>query len=201
LGSTGAVPGLLLPAAAPVDPKAVTARQQAELLLKSFGEMFPLALDAVYLDVQRKTTLFDEELKLDVSSARAMKSRELMHVLFLDMYTDEANGVSLNFEGTDLPRFVYEIIVGMPPCSAQQLEQLYDRVNRVDLEEGNQPKMIMHITGHKQLGKESTLGMMGSTELDVVVGGIVTELAAHAVDCEKNRLPSEAAQLRCKKKS
>jgi hypothetical protein len=180
----------------------VTASARAEALLSSFGEMFALPLAEVYAAVQRETTLFDEQLKLDLTSPDASRSRELMHVLVKDAFVDEPNGTSFNPEGDDLGFCRVLIFLGMYEfMTAQQMEQLFDRVNRVNVKKNGRAKMIMHITAHAQLAKDSTLGMLGTTELDVVVDHILSELAAHAVDCEDNRTPAEAAAFKCKKKS
>jgi hypothetical protein len=174
---------------------------ELESVIRSMGEMFPLMLDRVANSIQQKTTLFDDELRLDIASTTAMRSKELMHVMFKDMWVTEANGTSLNTEGDDLGNFRGIFIVGMPSeMSAQRMEQLYDRINRVNVTASGRRKFIVHITGHKQMAPDSTLGMLGKTELDDVVSHITAELARNAIDCDTNRLAAESGMMACKKK-
>lgn len=174
---------------------------ELESVIRSMGEMFPVMLDRVANGIQQKTTLFDDELRLDIASTTAMRSKELMHVMFKDMWATEANGTSLNTEGDDLGNFRGLFIVGMPSeMSAQRMEQLYDRINRVNVTASGRRKFIVHITGHKQMAPDSTLGMLGKTELDDVVSHITAELARNAIDCDTNRLDAESGMMACKKK-
>lgn len=174
---------------------------ELESVIRSLGEMFPVMLDRVANSIQQKTTLFDDELRLDIASTTAMRSKELMHVMFKDMWVTEANGTSLNTEGDDLGNFRGIFIVGMPSeMSAQRMEQLYDRINRVNVTASGRRKFILHITGHKQMAPDSTLGMLGKTELDDVVSHITAELARNAIDCDTNRLDAESGMMACKKK-
>ena len=181
-------------------PAAFGSAPALDALVASFGPGFPLALHLVAVAIQAKTTLFDDEIRLDIASS-AMRGRELMHVYVKDLWVTEPKGESVNPEGENLENCVFLIIVGMPNMGAQKMNQLYDRINRVNvLKKTKVKKHIMHITSPSQLLASSTLGMLGSTELDVVVSHITSELARNAVDCATNRTDAEKSAMACAKK-
>jgi hypothetical protein len=166
-------------------------------LVKSFGNLFPLPLSQIALEVQGKTTLFDDEVRLDMAS-KNMRGRDAMHVFVKDMYATEARGQSLNVEGDNLEKFVAMIIIGMPEMSAQRFEQLLDRINRVNVDlNGKRKKRIIHITSPSQLRPDSTLARLGTTPLDEMVSWITSELARHALDCDTNRQGAERNVMTC----
>jgi hypothetical protein len=167
-------------------------------LVSSFGPAFPLALDQVALAIQGKTTLFDDEIRLDIAST-TMRGRELMHVYVKDLWVTEANGESVNPEGESLEHCVALYVIGMPPkMGAQKMEQLFDRINRVNVHKtAKRKKHIVHITSPRELAPDSTLGTLGTTALDAVVARITLELARTAVDCDTNREPHERSAMQC----
>ena len=166
-------------------------------LVKSFGDLFPLPLSQIALEVQGQTTLFDDEVRLDMAS-KNMRGRDAMHVFVKDMYATEARGESLNVEGDNLEKFLAMIIIGMPEMSAQRFEQLLDRINRVNVDlKAKRKKRIIHITSPSQLEKDSTLARLGATPLDETVSWITSELARHALDCDTNRQGAESSAMKC----
>ena len=166
-------------------------------LVKLFGDLFPLPLSQIALEVQGKTTLFDDEVRLDMAS-KNMRGRDAMHVFVKDMYATEARGESLNVEGDNLEKFLTMVIIGMPEMSAQRFEQLLDRINRVNVDlKAKRKKRIIHITSPSQLEKNSTLARLGTTPLDQTVSWITSELARHAMDCDTNREGAESSAMKC----
>ena len=166
-------------------------------LVQSFGDLFPLPLSQIALEVQGQTTLFDDEVRLDMAS-KNMRGRDAMHVFVKDMYATEARGESLNVEGDNLEKFLAMIIIGMPEMSAQRFEQLLDRINRVNVDlKAKRKKRIIHITSPSQLEKDSTLARLGTTPLDQTVSWITSELARHALDCDTNRQGAESSAMKC----
>jgi hypothetical protein len=166
-------------------------------LVASFGPGVPLALHLVATGIQGKTTLFDDEIRLDIASSTP-RGRELMHVYVKDLWVTEAKGESVNPEGESLDDFVALYFIGMAPMGAQKMEQLYDRINRVNVEKtSKRKKHIVHITSPGELFPNSTLGLLGTTPLDQVVAHITKELARHAVDCDTYRTQAERSAMAC----
>jgi hypothetical protein len=175
------------------EPRAATLDE----LVASFGPLFPLPLNLVAREVQGQTTLFDDEVRLDMAS-KNMRGRESMHVFVKDMWATEARGESLNVEGDNLEKFLALIIIEMPEMSAQRFEQLLDRINRVNIDlKAKRKKRIIHITAPSQVWPKSRLARLGATPLDKTVADITSELARHATDCDTNRSQTEASAMNC----
>ena len=82
--------------------------------------------------------------------------------------------------------------------SAQKMEQLYDRINRVNVhKKAKRKKHIVHITSPSELFADSTLDTLGRTPLDEVVSHITRELARSALDCATNRTEREKPAMAC----
>jgi hypothetical protein len=170
-------------------------------LVREFGDLFALDVASAFNAVQGRTTLWDEELQLDVAQTKGSRSHLALHVLFKDLFVDEAGGKSLNTEGDDLGPFGAVLVLEVPDeMTAQKMEQLFDRVNRVvpgQKKENKRLKFVACVTRPSVfLDADAPLQRMGSTPRDRTVAALIAELVRHAADCDKHRAPSERA-FRC----
>jgi hypothetical protein len=178
--------------------RAATAASKRKELIESFGALFALDLEAAYGAVQGKTTRFDDAFRGDVTKANRSATFGKVHVLFMDMFTDEAGGMSLNTEGVDLGSYGGLCVVGIPEgMSAQRMAQLFDRINRVDLSitpATKRRKFVVLITRPNALVEpKAPLQTMGNDARDRTVDALNAALARHAYDCDAHREPHERA--------
>lgn len=181
------------------EPDAEATRRAVE----SFGQLFALDMQAALRAATNRTTMWEEELRSDVGDQRASKSYMSLHVLFRDMFVTEANGESLSTEGDDLGMFGGLFILNLPmQMTSQRLEQLFDRINRVNTAKTTKTKtkkFIMCTTRPDVLdpGTPTPLRMMGRTAKDRLVKALNETLVRYAGDCAKMRTDAESAAFLC----
>ena len=177
-------------------PSAFGSKTKKAQLIASFEKFLPLDLSAAYDAVQGSTTTFEKEFRADVTNASKSRTFGQVHVLFMDMFTDESTGMSLNTEGVDLGSYGAICVVSVPDgMMAQRMAQLLDRINRVDTSITNETrrrKFVMLVTRPSALfDAKSPLQTMGNTVLDRTVDTINALLVTNAYDCDMNRADSE----------
>lgn len=186
------------------DPKKKSrvTKESLQSTIESFGPLFALDLDAALKAAASRTTQWDEEMRSDVSDQRTSKSHMSLHVLFKDMFVTEARGMSLSTEGDDLGMFGALFILGVPSeMTSQRMEQLFDRVNRVNTQKTTKTKkFVMCATRPDVLNVSiaTPLRVMGATEKDILVNALNAALVRNAGDCGANRTHAEAQSFACR---
>jgi len=182
-------------------PKPSVEPDAVKRAVESFGQLFALDMQAALKAATNRTTMWEEELRSDVGDQRASKSYMSLHVLFRDMFVTEANGESLSTEGDDLGMFGGLFILNVPvQMTSQRMEQLFDRINRVNTAKKTKTKKFIMCTTRPDVldpGTQTPLRMIGRTAKDRLVKALNETLVRYAGDCGKTRTDAESAAFLC----